>query len=309
MTNEPASSTGPVPIPNTEDGGPGRKAYRGLAMEGSIARWYAKTRGSKGQLDQWRQQAVDLTRDLPDGAEVLEVAPGPGYFSVELARLGRVRVSAIDVSRTFVEMVAARARAAGVEVSARLGDAAHLPFADGSFDRIVCQAAFKNFSRPQTAVNEMYRVLRPGGRATIEDMRRDAPDAAIRDEVRAMQLGRLRGFLTLRTLRSLRRRAYSAEEFGRFAARSPFRRSESVLTPIGIELSMWKPIPDAASAGRANQLGDPFEGRDGLGRLGRRSAVPVQPNGAQARPAGAEVVRLPAVADEEAVLGQAAGPA
>ncbi len=307
MTDGPAT---PVARPGAaETGGPGPKPYRGMAMEGSIARWYAKTRGSESQIALWRQQAAELTRDLPDGAEVLEVAPGPGYFSVEIARLGRVNVTALDVSHTFVKMVADRARAEGVSVTARLGDAAQLPFPNASFDRVVCQAAFKNFRRPQAAVDEMYRVLRPGGRATIEDLRRDASDAAVRNEVRGMRLGALRSFLTLRTLRSLRRRAYSAEEFARFAARSPFRSSQAVLTPIGLELTMWKVPADPGSGGGPSERDDSFERRGGLGRPGERSPVPVQPDPAKARPAGAEVVGLPAVADVEALRGRATGPA
>jgi hypothetical protein len=46
-------------------------------MEGPIARWYAKQRGSAPQLAAVREAAERLTRDLPGGAAVLEVAPGP----------------------------------------------------------------------------------------------------------------------------------------------------------------------------------------------------------------------------------------
>lgn len=235
------SLTGPYWKPANASEAGQSKGYRGMAMEGSIARWYARTRGTESQIADWARQAERLTRDLPPMADVLELAPGPGYFAVELARTGRVRVTALDISATFVGIVRANARRAGVEVSVRQGDASRMPFADASFDLVVCQAAFKNFSRPQTAVNEMFRVLRPGGSARIQDMRHDALDVAIRDEVRAMNLGPLRAWVTRGALRSLRRRAYSVGEFRAFARASPFGDGEVETSGIGIELLLQRP--------------------------------------------------------------------
>lgn len=183
---------------------------------------------------------MTTTQGLPDGAEVLEIAPGPGYFAVELAKLGRVRVSALEISHTFVEIVSENARRAGVAVHIKQGDASGLPFPDRSFDRVFCQAAFKNFSRPQEAVNEMYRVLRPGGAAWIEDMRHDATNQAIRQEVDAMQLPAFRAFLTIRALKSLRGHAYTAAGFEDFARASPFRSCTIDLTPIGLEAGLTR---------------------------------------------------------------------
>jgi ubiquinone/menaquinone biosynthesis C-methylase UbiE len=211
-----------------------------MAMEGSIARWYARTRGSAPQIAEWRRLARELTEGLPDGAHVLEVAPGPGYFAIELARLGRLSVTGLDISHSFVEIARENARRAGVNATFRHGDASRMPFPDGMFDLVVCQAAFKNFSRPQPAVNEMHRVLRPGGRAWIEDMRQDASDTAIRDEVRAMHLSRFRGFMTERALRSLRRRAYTKEQFVSFAQASPFGNSVLTLAGIGLDIRLTK---------------------------------------------------------------------
>jgi ubiquinone/menaquinone biosynthesis C-methylase UbiE len=94
---------------------------------------------------------------------VLKVAPGPGYFAIEMARLGRLHVTGLDISHTFVEIARENARQAGVSVDFQQGDASRMPFAERSFDLIICQAAFKNFRRPGKAIDEMYRVLRDGG--------------------------------------------------------------------------------------------------------------------------------------------------
>jgi ubiquinone/menaquinone biosynthesis C-methylase UbiE len=142
-------------------------------MEGRTARWYARQRGSASQLQEYRRRAAELTRGLPASAYILEVAPGPGYHAIELARLG-YPVTGLDISRTMVEIAIERARADGVSVDFRHGDAAAMPFPDGSFDLIVCQAAFKNFLDPVAALDEMHRVLRPGGTAVIRDLNADA---------------------------------------------------------------------------------------------------------------------------------------
>src|SRR3977135_4141543 len=80
-----------------------RWRFKGPEMEGAVARWYAGVRRSGGQLDEYRRQAAQLTEGLPQGAAVLEVAPGPGYQAIEIARLG-FRVTGLDLSHTFVQI-------------------------------------------------------------------------------------------------------------------------------------------------------------------------------------------------------------
>src|SRR6266550_6457781 len=117
-----------------------RWRFKAPEMEGPIARWYARVRGSQSQLDAYRKQAFHLTGDLRDGARVLEVAPGPGYLAIEMARPGRLQVTGLDISHTFVEIANANARKAGVAVEFCQGNVAQMPFETDSFDLIVCQA-------------------------------------------------------------------------------------------------------------------------------------------------------------------------
>jgi ubiquinone/menaquinone biosynthesis C-methylase UbiE len=196
--------------------------FKGPEMEGVVARWYAKLRRSGNQIEEYRKQAAQITAVLPAGAKVLEVAPGPGYLAIEMARLGQVHVTGLDISRTFVQIATDNARQAGVSVDFRQGDAAVMPFEAESFDLIVCQAAFKNFIHPASALDEMHRVLRRGGTAVIHDMSSDASHADIEDEVRKMELSWLGAFTTKATLEMLRRRAYSPARFEHLAAESPF---------------------------------------------------------------------------------------
>ncbi|MFF0247345.1 class I SAM-dependent methyltransferase [Streptosporangium sandarakinum] len=208
-------------------------------MEGAAARWYARQRASAPQLAAVRRCAARLAEGLPAGAAVLEVAPGPGYLAVELAGLG-FAVTALDLSRTFVEITAENARRAGVRVAVHHGDAADPPFADGSFDLVVCQAAFKNFGRPVRVLDQMHRVLRDGGTAVIHDMNRDATSADIDEEVARMGLSPLNAFLTKVPLRGLRNRAYSRERFEALAAESAFGTCDVRAEGIGLEVRLTR---------------------------------------------------------------------
>ena len=217
-----------------------QKGYKGLAMEGIVARWYAGIRRSGSQIEDWRKQAAHLTGGLPDSADVLEVAPGPGYFAIEMARLDRLHVTGLDISHTFVGIARENARQAGVSVDFQQGDVSSMPFAEGSFDLIVCQAAFKNFSRPGKAIDEMHRVLRDGGTAVIQDMWKDASNATIREVVNPMRLGPVNAFMTRQALGMLRRRAYTKEQFERLATASAFGGCEIETSGIGIEVRLKK---------------------------------------------------------------------
>ncbi|GAA5117724.1 class I SAM-dependent methyltransferase [Pseudonocardia adelaidensis] len=208
-----------------------------LSMEGPIARWYARIRGTAVQLAAVRTQAAQLTAALPEGARILEVAPGPGYLAVELARLG-FDVTGVDLSATFVRLATDAARRAGVDARFLHGDAAGLPLPDTSVDLVVCQAAFKNFGRPVAALDEMHRVLRPGGTAVIGDMNRDATAADIRREVDGMGLGLVNAAFTRVTLSGLRRRAYAADHFRAAAAASAFGSCEVGAEGLSLEVRL-----------------------------------------------------------------------
>jgi ubiquinone/menaquinone biosynthesis C-methylase UbiE len=217
-----------------------RWRIKGPEMEGMVARWYARIRGTDSQIEAYRKEAARLTSGLPAGARVLEVAFGPGYLAIELARLGRFQVSGLDISHTFVKIASHNAREAGVAADFQQGDAAVMPFDADSFDLIVSQAAFKNFVHPGSALSEMHRVLRAGGTAVIQDMSSDALHADIEREVKTMNLGWLSSFTTRGTLEMLKRRAYSPAKFEQLAAESPFQTCTITTEGIGLEVRLTK---------------------------------------------------------------------
>jgi ubiquinone/menaquinone biosynthesis C-methylase UbiE len=215
------------------------KAYKGLGMEGFTAKWYASM--TRKSLEDFKALARRVAGQIPQGSRVLEVAPGPGYFAIELAKLGDYNIVGLDISRTFVDIARRNAADARVDVEFRQGNAAGMPFKDDSFDFLLCRAAFKNFAQPISALQEMCRVLSKGGRALIIDLRRDASRESINQAVDAMGIGVANSIITKLTFRfMLLKRAYTKREFDRFLAQTKFGRIEIQEDPMGLELLLEK---------------------------------------------------------------------
>jgi ubiquinone/menaquinone biosynthesis C-methylase UbiE len=99
-----------------------------------------------------------------NGARALDVGCGPGHMAVVLAKQG-FRVSAIDRSAAMLELTVRNAEEAGVSdhVGPAIGDVLDLEFPDGTFSVVVALGVLPWLSEPTRALQEMARVLRPGG--------------------------------------------------------------------------------------------------------------------------------------------------
>jgi SAM-dependent methyltransferase len=96
------------------------------------------------------------------GDRVLDVACGTGVVAITAARLG-ARVTGLDLTPALLERARENSRIAGVEVDWREGDVEKLPFEDKSFDVVTSQFGHIFAPRPELAIAEMLRVLKPGG--------------------------------------------------------------------------------------------------------------------------------------------------
>ncbi|HZQ45120.1 MAG TPA: methyltransferase domain-containing protein [Acidobacteriaceae bacterium] len=207
------------------------KAYKGMGMEGGIARWYDKT--TRKDMPAVRELAAKIAGMAPAGGSVLEVAPGPGFLSIELAKRG-LDVQAVDISKTFLEIARKNAAAEGAGVVFMHGNAVELPVRKESVDFVVCRAAFKNFTEPVKAMREMLRVLKPGGTALLIDMRRDVSVAELRKYVDGLGVSWLnRKFMMLTFRGMLIKRAYPLEQIRQMAAEAGWKDVRMETTPVG----------------------------------------------------------------------------
>ncbi|HWG05321.1 MAG TPA: class I SAM-dependent methyltransferase [Beijerinckiaceae bacterium] len=210
------------------------KPYIGMGMEGSIARWYEKNTAKDMQA--FRCLADRIADLVAAGSAILEVAPGPGFLAVELAKRG-FAVAGLDISKTFVDLANKNAEKSGARVRFEQGNASQMPFADRSFDFLVCRAAFKNFADPVGALREMHRVLKPSGRGLIIDLRRDASMADVARYVDGLDLSLFNRLFMKFTFRAmLLPRAWRVDAFAKILDQIPFRHTEIVPNAIGMEI-------------------------------------------------------------------------
>lgn len=133
-----------------------------------MAPFYA---GAMRLLPVWRrytEAALPWLGTLPASSAVLEIGPGPGVLLAQLAQRFRLAVG-LDLSTGMLQQAQRRLSTAGLPGLLLQGDAARLPLAAASFDAVVLTFAYSAFPDGMTAMQEMARVLRPGGVLILVD--------------------------------------------------------------------------------------------------------------------------------------------
>jgi ubiquinone/menaquinone biosynthesis C-methylase UbiE len=216
-----------------------RKPHADRGIEGLAAKWYAANTAE--MMKEYIDLAQRIAAQLPEGSAVLEVAPGPGYFCIELAKRGSYNITGLDISHSMVKIAAKKAAEACVAVIFQQGSASNIPFPAGSFDFLLCRAAFKNFALPVAALKEMCRVLKPGGRAVVIDLKRNASPKEISQGIDAMGLSWFNGILTKLAFKTmLLKSAYTREEFQQMLWETKFHNVEIKEDYMGLELWLTK---------------------------------------------------------------------
>jgi SAM-dependent methyltransferase len=96
------------------------------------------------------------------GMRVLDVGCGTGVVALTAARIG-ARVTGSDLTPKLIERAKENSKLTGLDIAWDVGDAEELPYQDGEFDAVVSQFGHMFAPRPDVAVREMLRVLKPGG--------------------------------------------------------------------------------------------------------------------------------------------------
>jgi demethylmenaquinone methyltransferase/2-methoxy-6-polyprenyl-1,4-benzoquinol methylase len=147
------------------------KASRVQGVFGSVASKYDIMNDvmSMGIHRVWKDAMMDWLAPRP-GQRLLDVAGGTGDISFRfLKRAGHAHSTVLDLTEPM--LVAGRKRAEADQMADQLdwvvGDAMALPFEDNTFDVYTISFGIRNVTKPQIALNEAYRVLKPGGRLVV----------------------------------------------------------------------------------------------------------------------------------------------
>jgi len=167
------AAAGTVAVARHSHGGvAGRRVPGGILVGDAVAYDNVVGRLVLGSL--LRSIAADVaavaSAGAPDGVRVLEVGCGPGRLSIRLARRYGLDVTGLDLDPAMIGR--ARTNAGGeAGPSFLVGDAASLPFPDGSFDLVVSTLSMHHWADQAAGLAEIGRVLRPGARALVWDFR------------------------------------------------------------------------------------------------------------------------------------------
>lgn len=121
-----------------------------------------------GYFERWMRVSDSRHRllGLAHGA-TLDVGAGTGLSFAHYP--ATVRLTGIDLSSAMLELAQRRSARLGIEVDLRLGDVEAMPFGDGQFDTVTATYALSVVAEPRRAVDEIWRVLKPGGRLLVLD--------------------------------------------------------------------------------------------------------------------------------------------
>jgi ubiquinone/menaquinone biosynthesis C-methylase UbiE len=161
-----------------------------------------------------------LSYDL--GETILDIGTGPGWLLVKLhqQRPG-LRITGVDASSSMVVKARLNMEKAGLSdiIEIQEENANHMSFSDRSFDTVVSTGSIHHWKDPTAGLNEVYRVLKPGGYALIYDLVSDTPKSVL--ELTAKEFGRLKRMLLW--LHGFEEPYYSCKDFKLLSRPTLFR--------------------------------------------------------------------------------------
>jgi ubiquinone/menaquinone biosynthesis C-methylase UbiE len=147
-----------------------RETHVNPFASGDIARsyedWFDTPLGAV--VDRLEKDLIARLAQPKPGERALDVGTGTGHFARWLADLG-LHVIGLDSSEAMLQSAPHDGR-----IEWKLGDAAALQWADATFDLVLCVTALEFMADPTSALDEMYRVVRPGGRMVVAVLNRES---------------------------------------------------------------------------------------------------------------------------------------
>ncbi len=182
----------------------------------------------------YTRESLELFRPLLAGREagrVLDLGCGTGALPPLLAEwdAGVRRYVGVDLSPGMLRVAAGKARAAALPAGFAAASADALPFRDGAFDTVLSASSLHFWARPEAALGEARRVLRPGGRLLLVDWSRDPLAMRVLD-----------AWLRLRSLGRSHHRVYTAAEARALLRDAGFRVDAVERRRIGWPWTLWR---------------------------------------------------------------------
>jgi ubiquinone/menaquinone biosynthesis C-methylase UbiE len=182
---------------------------------------YDKMMGSGAGRDYYQCIARDTLAHLQSG-KLLDVGTGPGRLLEEIAKESQgLELHGLDISEAMVERARQRL---GSKVEVVRASSTAMPYANGALDAVVCSGSFYQWDTPVLGLNEIHRVLKPGGIALIYQIYRDFDEAELKDAIdkELKDSGWIGRQIRKQLLLKQRGMTYTREEFKEIAGKSRF---------------------------------------------------------------------------------------
>ncbi|MCX5809683.1 MAG: class I SAM-dependent methyltransferase [Proteobacteria bacterium] len=192
----------------------------------------------------FQQNYKVLARDITgycDAGRVLDIGTGPGWLLVRLYQLSPLlQLYGIDASSSMVEkgLKNLSEQELSGEIEIKTGSADQIPYDDNFFDCVVSTGSLHHWKDPVAALNEIYRVLRPGQYALVYDIASDTPKSVLREGGRSF--GRLR--VLLLWIHAFMEPFYSQEQFSSLPASTPFLHGSTEFVGVLYRLVLKKQL-------------------------------------------------------------------
>jgi demethylmenaquinone methyltransferase/2-methoxy-6-polyprenyl-1,4-benzoquinol methylase len=121
----------------------------------------------------WRRKAIQSIKPVQPKL-ILDVATGTGDLAIEALKIHPDKVIGVDLSEQMLEVGRKKIaeKKLDQQIELRKGDSEHLRFEDNIFDAVTVAFGVRNFEHLQRGIDEMYRVMKPGGRIAVLEFSR-----------------------------------------------------------------------------------------------------------------------------------------
>jgi len=176
----------------------------------------------------------DIIKSGITSGSVLEVGPGPGYLGLEwLSKTKGTDLTCLEISQEMIKMARKNVLEYGLQDRAGYtqGNALAMPFDDNTFDGAFSNGSLHEWEDPAAVLGEMHRVVKPGGRIFVSDLRRDMSRIIFFFMKLSVKPKSIKpGFI------SSLNAAYTKEELEKTARRAPFSSFQVKTSPFGLSL-------------------------------------------------------------------------
>lgn len=188
--------------------------------------------------DHYQSIAHDIVAHLELG-KLLDVGTGPGRLLEEIAKEGHgFELHGLDISEAMVKRARRRL---GPTAEVVCAPSTAMPYANGAFDTVVCSGSLYQWDTPVLGLNEIYRVLKPGGIALLYESYRDFDEAELRDAIdkKLKDSGWIRRQIEKWLLLKQHGMTYTRAEFKEIVGKSRFAGAFEIEPVVIAEFPGW----------------------------------------------------------------------